>query len=356
MRNKILFIFIGIILIIFAVTILFANFYGTPIEEYMKNREWVIKEAELREKSEHNWEILKTDEIRCSHCDKTYKIGEKFDYEPANNEKNLKLSKELTGYTKIQTITAQDATWIVFGVTEDGKGLLITTDKPVNGKQNIKFKGIEGYNRIVGILNSICRELYSNSQYGFARGMTIEDINKYLNFTNPVGQYSYTETVYEDGKEKEKTIWKTADLGIKLSDISIYSYGNIQENGSYSPKGKIGPKSLGDYFLDAYILHISKSKGDYYKVEILGSDSISKVKKEKIDFIFGKEGNYYSYWLASRGTTLNKDYVTFGIGLVEEFSATNCLKMYDSTGKATEKNSREEKTGIRPVVEIYTIK
>ena len=71
------------------------------------------------------------------------------------------------------------ANWIILGIEDtnkDGKyeTLLITTDNPIHA--NLSFYGAEAYNNGPEEINRICEELYSNSEYGKARGMTIEDV------------------------------------------------------------------------------------------------------------------------------------------------------------------------------------
>lgn len=354
MKKKI-FCFVIILLIVVACVIIYSlKTQEVTIEECMENREWLHKESELREETEHNWEILGTGEIKCSHCEKTYKIGDAFNYVPEINNEKIILNKELTGCDKDQIIKAENTNWVVLGTSTDGKAILITTDEPVSVEYNIKFKGLEAYTYGKSVLNAICREFYSNSEYGFARSIDIEDINKCLEFENPTKQYSYLETVYEDDELKEKEIWgATGEINTILTDIPLYH--EVVANGTYSPKGDIGPKSLGDYFLDGYTLQLlERTEKGTYNIETVGLGYTFESEEKKVKLIFGEEENY-AYWLATNGTTLSEDCVNFGLGMVKDKKATTWSKMYDSTGKSTEKNSEEEKTGIRPVVEIFKI-
>lgn len=365
MRKKILFIIIGILLI---TAIIFVIFYiknrEIPVENLMVDNKWEKKQEELKTKSEHNWEISKEGLIKCSHCNKSYEIGEQIDYKPEGSGTKILLSKDLTGYTEDQIVTREDATWVVFGITEDEKGLLITTETPLNQKDSINFRGAQAYNNGVETLNTVARELYSNSKYGYARSMTIEDVNNYLGFENPSAQYSYIETdneeLGEDRIEHEKDVtggkWEKLDnLTTKVKDLPTFK--SIISNGTYTPDGINTKEALGEYCINSYSLQTSEVvKEGKCIVRVFGTDELFEIDADKKDFIFGIYEDYrfaYSYWLASRAVGASNDFVSFGLSMIRDHSVTACVEMYDSRDQTGLYYTRFLTPGIRPVVEVY---
>lgn len=360
MKKKSVFLIIGMILAIILV-IFFVKIRKIPIEKFMKDEKWKVEQQNLKLASKHNWKVSKTGEIECTHCNKSYKIGDIINYTSKNSGKKIKLSKELTGYSKDQVVIKEDAKWVVIGKTEDGKGLLITTDKPLNQKNSIIFNGAQTYNIGVEVLNTLARVLYSNNKYGFARCMTIEDVNNYLGYDNPSTQYSSqisvntTEETY-NGERLKKGKWiKIDNLTTKIKDLPIFE--SIIKNGTYTPDETNTKEALGEYCVNGYSLQTSgRVKNGKNMIRVFGTEEIFEVDAEKQDFIFGiHEDNLYSYWLASRGVAVSNDFVAFGMALINDGSENSCVEMYDSRGKTGLYYTEDIKPGIRPVVELYVI-
>lgn len=358
MKKKILFIIIGIIIIVaIIVAVWFLATKPKPVETLIKSEEWDTTVEKLKLQSKHEWKLSEDGKIECNHCEEIYEIGDKINYIPTDNSKKIELSSELTGHSEKQVVSAEDTNWVVLGRTEDGKGLLITTDKPLNQEDTIIFRGAQAYNNGVDILNTIARELYSNSEYGVARSITIDDINEYLGYTNPTIQYSYLQPNDDSVTDpKAKEIWTTTDnLTTQLKDIPIFKH--AIKNGTYTPDGKNSEEALGEYYLKGYTLQTSeKIQNGKYEIGIFGTGKYFQVDVVKQDFIFGLyDVGLFSYWVATQGVSLCEDFVGFGLSVVNEGALTSCAEMYDSRGEAGLAYTSYLKPGIRPVVELYVI-
>lgn len=362
-----MFIIIEILLI---TAIILAIFYiknkEISVEKLIADNKWEKKQEELKTKSEHSWEVSNEGVAKCSHCNKSYEIGEQIDYKPEGNGAKILLSKDLTGYTEDQIVTREEATWVVLGISEDGKGLLITTETPLNQKDSINFRGAQAYNTGVEALNAVARELYSNSKYGYARSMTIEDVNTYLGFENPTAQYTYIEAVNDEEKietlEEEK--WRDGMVGkwAKLDNLTtkvkeLPTFESIIKNGTYTPDGANTKEALGGYCINSYVLQTSEViRVGKCIVKIFGTDRTFEIDAEQQDFIFGvREITPYTYWLASKGVTVSIDFVAFGLAMIQNNSENSCVEMYDSRNETGLIYTSSLNPGIRPVVELYDI-
>ena len=291
----------------------------------------------------HNW-TRTGDTFTCSHCNATYGMGQEVDY-TAKGKPSTIISAVKSGLDKYyaennsypsdanvdpngnQTIEAQSTGWVVLGI-EDTDGdktyetLLITTKTPGG---NVWFGGAATYNNTVsyieangkkveGEIDRICRELYSNSEYGNARGMTIEDVNSALNY-EPIGGY------YDDGSGSYKT---TGNLTTKLKDIKIFD--TIEEDKVYTPDGANTKAALGEYEVNGY----------HYKVNNDGTaltnpvnDTTSAITEVERNTIFGPSKNY-EYFLASRSIQAGIEYVFFGPGYVTNGTVGTCDALFGS--------------------------
>ena len=200
-----------------------------------------------------------------------------------------------------QIIEVQETSWEVLGIEDtdqDGifETLLITTQGHV--QPYLEFYGAPAYTNSSSEINKICKELYSNSEYGEARGMTINDVNSALNYTPFGGMYKSGSTYYTTG-----------NLTTKIKDLPIFS--QIVAEGTYTPDGRNTAEALGDYELNGYIYEffdngrtITDREGNTYENEV--TDIEYKT-------IFGDENNYYGYYLASCSVSIWNNDVRFGL-------------------------------------------
>ncbi len=94
----------------------------------------------------------------------------------------------------------------MLGLSKDKTQLILISDKPADGDY-VTFKGIDGYNNIVYVLNDICDTLYSNPELGIARSIKLEDVQAY--FSPDFDFASYDNGVTKYGETMEYTLEDT---------------------------------------------------------------------------------------------------------------------------------------------------
>ncbi len=249
----------------------------------------------------------------------TVEIGQEIKYKAERDTEGAittTITAAMSGHTENQTINlTAEPTYVVMGVAdinENGTNetLLLTITKP---KVKVTLKGAAAYNNGPTEINRMCRELYGKD----ARGMTIEDVNNCLGYTNPKG-------IYYDKSGNEQTV---NNLTTKLSSLPIW---NDIKNNHQTPDGRDTEAALGEYPLDGYSYSISSTEvTDARKNLILASNT--------------------TYWLASRGVSAyaNRGYAIFGPGAVRGGIAYSCGGAFRSDGYV-----RDNEFGLRPVVSI----
>ena len=159
----------------------------------------------------------------------------------------------------------------------------------------------------------MCKELYGEE----AEGMTIEDVNNCLGYTNPKG-------MYYDKSDNELI---ANNLTTKLNSLPIWN--DIKDN-HQTPDGKNTEDALGEYPLNGYGYSISSTGAtDARKNLILASNT--------------------PYWLASRGVyaDANYGYANFGPGAVDVGYAGSYFGTFFSDGR-----EYVIEFGFRPVVSL----
>ena len=320
---------------------------GKTLEDYMKDAK-IVEEV-------HNWKV-NGDEFTCTcdlckaHANRnsinglTVKIGQEIKYKA---ERETKIGKVGTKYASIKAVTdgglliagtknpiatttitaamsghtedqiislTAEPTYVVMGVAdinENGTNetLLITTETPTT--ETLTLKGAAAYNNGPTEINRMCRELYGKD----ARGMTIEDVNNCLGYTNPKG-------MYVDKSGNEQTV---NNLTTKLSSLPIW---NDIKNNHQTPDGRNTEAALGEYPLDGYDYSISSTEAtDARKNLILASNT--------------------PYWLASRGVFADYYCANFGPGAVIGGGANSYGILFASDGA-----SRNFEFSLRAVVSL----
>ena len=328
----------------------------------------------------HNW-TRTGDTFTCSHCNTTYEMGQVVNYTPdkptsktgklesvkvastnkilavtAAPSKTATISAQMSGLDKYyaknssypsyanvdangtQTIEAQESAWIVLGI-EDTDGdkiyetLLITTESYVLATTDkpLCFYGAAAYNNGPREINRVCEELYSNSEYGKARGMTIEDVNTALNYTPHGGEYYDT---------SDSTVKTTGNLTTKLKGIPTWD--NIKGN-YQTPDGTNTEAALGNYELNGYYYYLNEDANGLINDVNDTTTSITEVEKNTI---FGPSKNYI-YWLASRGVYADSVCAIFGPGRVGRGDVYSYFDLFVSDG-----DENGGGAGLRPVVSL----
>ena len=291
------------------------------LDDYMKDAK-IVEEV-------HDWKV-NGDKFTCT-CDLckahangdssnglTVEIGQEIKYKAERDIEGATttITAAMSGHTENQTISlTAEPTYVVMGVAdinENGTNetLLLTITKP---EVKVTLKGAAAYNNGPTEINRMCRELYGKD----ARGMTIEDVNNCLGYTNPKG-------IYYDKSGNEQTV---NNLTTKLSSLPIW---NDIKNNHQTPDGRNTEKALGEYLLDGYYYSISSTEAtDARKNLILASNT--------------------PYWLASRGVYAYADggYAAFGPGAVLGGGADSCGNTFSSVG-----GGHGGEFGLRPVVSL----
>ena len=297
---------------------------GKTLDDYMKDAK-IVEEV-------HNWKV-NGDKFTCT-CDLckahangdssnglTVEIGQEIKYKAVRDTEGAittTITAAMSGHTENQTISlTAEPTYVVMGVAdinENGTNetLLLTITKP---EVKVTLKGAAAYNNGPTEINRMCRELYGKD----ARGMTIEDVNNCLGYTNPKG-------IYYDKSGNEQTV---NNLTTKLSSLPIW---NDIKNNHQTPDGRNTEAALGEYPLDGYHYSISSTEAtEARKNLILASDT--------------------GYWLASRGVNAHAGfgYTGFGPGAVRVGKANSNYGAFSSVGREGEGG---DELGLRPVVSL----
>ena len=297
---------------------------GKTLDDYMKDAK-IVEEV-------HNWKV-NGDKFTCT-CDLckahangdssnglTVEIGQEIKYKAVRDTEGAittTITAAMSGHTENQTISlTAEPTYVVMGVAdinENGTNetLLLTIAKP---EVKVILAGAAAYNNGPTEINRMCRELYGKD----ARGMTIEDVNNCLGYTNPKG-------IYYDKSGKIQT---ANNITTKLINLPEEIWNAIKDN-HQTPDGRDTEAALGEYLLDGYFNSISSTEvTDARKNLILASNT--------------------TYWLASRGVSAyaNRGYAIFGPGAVRGGIAYSCGGAFRSDGYV-----RDNEFGLRPVVSI----
>ena len=283
----------------------------------------------------HNWQ-REGDTLTCSHCNKTFTIGQTVNY-TAGGTGTASITAEMSGHSSDQTIEIDSTTtWVVLGREDSNKDgnyetLLLTTATPT--EDTITLYGAAAYNNWVSECNRMAKDLYGND----ARGMTIEDVNSCLNYT-PAGGMYFTQS----------DTFTTGNFTTKLKDLSIWS--SLKTNGTYTPDGTNTEAKLGDYELNGYWYYLDGN--NMYLIDDADSSNTSHtITTAERNLIFGtydsNDGYSYYYWLASCGVNADSVYAHFGPGDVVDGRAYSYYGLFDSLG-----NSGNDSLAFRAVVSL----
>ena len=297
---------------------------GKTLDDYMKDAK-IVEEV-------HDWKV-NGDKFTCT-CDLckahangdssnglTVEIGQEIKYKAVRDTEGAittTITAAMSGHTENQIISlTAEPTYVVMGVAdinENGTNetLLLTITKP---EVKVTLNGAAAYNNGPTEINRMCRELYGKD----ARGMTIEDVNNCLGYTNPKG-------MYVDKSSKQQT---ANNLTTKLSSLPEEIWNAIKDK-HQTPDGRNTEAALGEYLLDGYFYSISSTEAtDARKNLILASNT--------------------TYWLVSRGVHAyaNSGFARFGPGAVLGKSAYSSLGTFGSGG-----DERGGEFGLRPVVSL----
>ncbi len=190
------------------------------IQEYMDDK--------LSDEIKSNYIIVATNKGVTIRTPETLKIGDVVKYTGAVSGTYETTMLE-TAKTYTTTIEEQEQiTWIYIGKDESGNHLITTKEPILPGGTGFYLEKLDGYQNGVDELNAICKELYGPNQK-VARNMTIEDVNRILEYTGEKGSYMSDSTYYtletgtKDGSRSDYYIIDPdieEDIAVITTDIS----------------------------------------------------------------------------------------------------------------------------------------
>ncbi len=297
----------------------------------------------------------------------TLNIGDSISYIPSSTQSTYsseKLGKAYTGSESNTDIT-QDSSlqWKVLGV--DGGCLTIISEKPTS--TNIYLEGEKGYNNGVYILNDICEKLYSNSNLGKARSITIEDIEQGFNdegkkardeYTggkngndeNTATQYNHTKTYSSeknpDGEQYPVIYAKENGSGIGVGETDAETKikkDGIDESEPYYNEEQLKNKPEGN-------------ETNTTKDSLTCTETYYSLKANKSQFDNSELYNLFfdtssNYWLASRCVLCYYNCAHFGMRSVDKNSLRG-KSLFLSRGETYEEESSTTNYALRPVVTL----
>jgi len=255
------------------------------------------------------------------------KVGDYISYSPDTNE--YQTNKDNTGYTNRSLVT-EKKDWRIIYVDKETENVLITTNGTVNS--GIYLSGIVGFAKGVQELNTICKELYSNSKLGLtARCMTVEDANNAFaqKPDNEINRYAY----YPRGITASGTITYNNNTYTKVTNdwrtSRFYSCdgGGIESADSNGIKFR-EPEEDNPVFVSQ----------TFYKYTVTENAVLSDV--------LGKSAS----WLASQSVYASNTGAGFGIRNINA-NGINAEILYDSYANVSTKEY-----GIHPIIEIDSSK
>ena len=248
----------------------------------------------------------------------TIKVGDYVAYTPVNSNDSYVLKKELSGYTKDQTIVRKSSKWKVFNINTDGSVDLISEKAiTLDSKNNLlHLSGYKGYNNGVYIINELCNKVYG-SYFALGRSLNVDDI-----------------------ESKLTKLWKPSEY---------VDYGNENNHAEFST----------NTFVPAvYLSHLSKSdKGSLITEDEINEEDSLDINIDYWTKEFEKENfvepffdmfmnQKYPTWLASRYIGAFESYALFGIHNIEGKTVSGNL-LYSSRNDTFTNNN-----ALRPIVNL----
>ena len=243
-------------------------------------------------------------------------------YTTSGEENTAPSYRETTSLTAQTVTTNTTVTWKYLGVNDNGEIEIIadfgTTEAATNTE--VKLSGKGGYLKDPGMLNTVCKELYSKDGVGTARSINIDDVNSILGYTGEKGAYYNTTESYTPTEEA----MRIGDIDNKLGK----SLGTI----TTTPDGK----ALSTYYANCY--SINKT-----------SDVSKMANPGNVDLVYNAKN---TYWLASSCVSAHfferSNYALFDVRYVDS-TDVNTDRLYDSR-----EYSNSLSYTLRPVVKLDT--
>jgi len=253
-----------------------------------------------------------------SDISNTLRVGTIVNYLPLNTDTKYELEKELSGYSKDQTINRKSVKWKLLSINSDGT-INIISEAPItiDSKNSLLYlSGSKGYNNGVYLLNNICNTLYG-SYNAPARNLNIGDIEKSL--SNKWSYKSYNNPQTYNGYIKYETNTYTPKQ--YLNNLSKNDSGELITENSYSK----------EEFLEINV--------DYWTHEM----EESNFKTHYYSLFMNQK---YNSWLSSRYVNAFDTYALFGLSNIYDNVVSGNILFSSIEDNFTNGNA------IRPVVTI----
>ncbi len=293
----------------------------------------------------HSYTINKDGSIKEVPKREGIKVGDYVNYTYDEKVEGYNLLSTQSGYTSDQTVNQKSGMkWRILNIHANGTVDLIGDVSASD--QGIYFRGAQGYNNGVYLLNDICKELYSNSSLGLtARSINMEDIESQMNETGIAARDVYTYDGTQYGKTKTYTgsyanypNLYAKEKGSGIDTVEVNTNGiEKSDNGYTSPTTESASRPSKSLTATETFYFFRHTPANYFK-DYDGNSSIVK------DILF----NQVNYGLASRYVKCVSFYVEFGLCVVDSVDFTG-VWLYASAGTSSSSYYR-----LRPVVSLGT--
>lgn len=214
----------------------------------------------------------------------------------------------------------------ILNINDNGT-LDIISNEPINLSNQLIFKGSNGYNNIIYLLNNTSSSLYSSNYSINIRNLNLDDIERYTN--NKIVNYNgnvktYNENIYIPSLYEQE----------KNSIINnIHVLGNID-------------RSENNTYINAnYKIVNSITLNEMEKINKI--DSTTFIKPIYYELFIEKNNKYYNpYYLLTRYAQANENNVSFGIFSINNNEINKC-DLYD-----TDNNEYDINLMIRPIITL----
>ncbi len=291
----------------------------------------------------HSYTINKDGSIKEVPKREGIKVGDYVNYTYDEKVEGYNLLSTQSGYTSDQTVNQKSGMkWRILNIHANGTVDLIGDVSASD--QGIYFRGAQGYNNGVYLLNDICKELYSNSSLGLtARSINMEDIESQMNETGIAARDVYTYDGTQYGKTKTYTgsyanypNLYAKEKGSGIDTVEVNTNGiEKSDNGYTSPTTESASRPSKSLTATETFYFFRHTPANYFK-DYDGNSSIVK------DILF----NQVNYGLASRYVKCVSFYVEFGLCVVDSVDFTG-VWLYASAGTSSSSYYR-----LRPVVSL----
>ncbi len=214
----------------------------------------------------------------------------------------------------------------ILNINDNGT-LDIISNEPINLSNQLIFKGSNGYNNIIYLLNNISSSLYSSNYSINIRNLNLDDIEKYTN--NKIVNYNgnvktYNENIYIPSLYEQE----------KNSIINnIHVLGNIDRSENNT------------YINSNYKIVNSITLNEMEKINKIDSNTF--IKPIYYELFIEKNNKYYNpYYLLTRYAQANENNVSFGIFSINNNEINKC-DLYD-----TDNNEYDINLMIRPIITL----